>query len=281
MARLEQAMAEAASGDDSGEMRQEARRRAAAVRDAVRPLPAVGSGSNSWTSKGAAARELAEQMARSLEQGALDQAAESARSAAGSLDEAKRQLERGSWLQDPDGTASKEVGDARRKIEAQRAWVEAELEQLRKRTAERAHGQVVESGDQEGKLADRARKLGDRERDKGAFPQEAIEAIDDAARAAHAAADALRRGDAEQGMARQREAQRDLEEASSKLRGEDEEGRPPEETTARPGDNVDIPGKEKHKGPVEFRRRIVHGLAMPTPGGLKDAVRRYAQGLLR
>jgi hypothetical protein len=220
-------------------------------------------------------------MARSLEQGALDQAAESARSATGSLEEAKRLLEAGSWLQDPDGTASRQVDDARRKLEAQRAWTEAQLEQLRKRTAERAHGQVVEQGEQEGKLAERARKLGEREKDRGAFPQEALEAIDDAARAAHEAADALRRGDAEQGMSRQREAQRDIEEAASKLRGEEEQEEEAEQTGPRSGEPVDIPGKDKHKGPVEFRRRIVRGLAMPAPGALKDAVRRYAQGLLR
>jgi hypothetical protein len=81
-------------------------------------------------------------------------------------------------------------------------------------------------------------------------------------------------------MVRQREAQRDLEEASSKLRGEEEE-EAAEGAAPRPGESVDIPGKDKHKGPVEFRRRIVHGLAMPAPGALKDAVRRYAQGLLR
>ena len=31
----------------------------------------------------------------------------------------------------------------------------------------------------------------------------------------------------------------------------------------------------------DFRRRVVEGLGQPTSGGLRDAVRRYAEGLLR
>ena len=60
------------------------------VRDAVRPLPSVGGGSDSWTSKGAAAREHAEQMAKAMEQGNVADAVQSGRSALGALDEAAR-----------------------------------------------------------------------------------------------------------------------------------------------------------------------------------------------
>ena len=35
------------------------------------------------------------------------------------------------------------------------------------------------------------------------------------------------------------------------------------------------------KGPEEFRRRVVRGLGQPASGALKDAVHRYAEGLLR
>ncbi len=262
-------------------MRDEAKRHAAAVRDAVRSLPPVGSGSDSWTSKGAAARELAEQMARSLEQGRVDEAAQSGRSATGALEEAKRMLETGGWLQDPAATATRRVDDARRKLEVENAWTEEQLEQMRKRAAERARAQLQEGGQEEAKLAERARKLSDRERDRGAFPQDAIESIDDAARAARQAAESLQKGDAEQGLKEQREAQRDLEAAGEKLRGDEEPGPSSggDEGSASK-ERVDIPEKDKHKGPMEFRRRVVQGLAMPA-GGLKDAVRRYAEGLLR
>jgi hypothetical protein len=279
--KIEQALAAAAAGEDQGPLRDEARRHAAAVRDAVRPLPPVGSGSDSWTSKGAAARELAEQMARSLEQGRVDEAAQSGRSASAALEEARRMLETGGWLQDPGGSARQRVDDARRKLEMERAWAESQVERMRKRTAERARSQLEEGGQDEGRLAERARKLGDRERDRGSFPEEAVESIDDAARAARQAADALQRGDAEQGMKHQREAQRDLEAANEKLRGDDDSSAHEGEVGAPLNEAVDIPDKGKHKGPTEFRRRVVEGLAMPSSGGLKDAVRRYAEGLLR
>ena len=42
---------------------------------------------------------------------------------------------------------------------------------------------------------------------------------------------------------------------------------------------VDIP--RTHKGPEEFRRRVMRGLAEPAGGSVKDAWRRYAEGLLR
>lgn len=42
-----------------------------------------------------------------------------------------------------------------------------------------------------------------------------------------------------------------------------------------------IPNAREHKGPEEFRRRVVRGLGQPASGALKDAVHRYAEGLLR
>ena len=42
-----------------------------------------------------------------------------------------------------------------------------------------------------------------------------------------------------------------------------------------------IPGAKEHKGPEEFRRRVVQGLGQQGGGNIKEAVRRYAEGLLR
>jgi hypothetical protein len=276
--KMEQALS-AAAHDEQGPPPDEAKRHAAAVRDAVRSLPQVGSGSDSWTSKGAASRELAEQMARSLETGRLDEAVQSAGSSIGALEEAKRTLQTGGWLQDPGGAASGRVDDARRKLEAERAWTSAQLEQLRRRVSERARNQLSEGGQEEGKLGERARSLSEREKARGSLPMEAIDSIDDAARAAREAADALERGDADEGMKHQREAQRDLEAAGEQLRGE--EGSDEGGQGSLANEPVSIPEGGKHKGPTEFRRRVVEGLARPGAGALKDAVRRYAEGLLR
>jgi hypothetical protein len=281
--KMEQALAGATSDEELNQMREEAKRHADAIRDAVRSLPAVGMGSDSWTSKGAAARELAEQTARSLEQGRTVEASQSGRSALGSLDDAKRLLQGAGTFDDPAGQGEQRVDDARRKLESESRWMAEELKQLRKRAAERAHDQLDRGGDEEGQLADRARELGQKGRDKGSLPQQAIESIEDAERAARQAADALKQGDADKGLDRQREAQRDLEAAREQLQGEDDgAGAPPsgaaEGKRSSPG-HVDVPND--YKGPEEFRRRVVRGLGQPAGGSLRDAVQRYAEGLLR
>jgi hypothetical protein len=283
--KMEQAIAEATSDDELKAMRDEAQRHADAVRQAARDLPSVGMGSDSWTSKGAAARELAEQMARSLEQGHPDDAVQSGRSALGSLEEARKMLQRGGWLDDPSGDRQRRVDDVRRRLEAEEKWAEKQLDQLRRRAAERARKQLQQGGDEEERLAERARELAQKSRDKGSLPQQAIESIDDAERAAHNAAQALAQGDADKGLEHQREAQRSLEAARQQLEGDDEE---PRATSAEDGEGrqssratVDIPNANAHKGPEEFRRRVVRGLGQPASGALKDAVHRYAEGLLR
>jgi hypothetical protein len=283
--KMEQALAGATSDEELKAMRDEAQKHAQAVREAARNLPSVGMGSDSWTSKGAAARELAEQMARSMEQAHPDDAVQSGRSALGVLDEAKKMLQRGGWLDDPNGTHQKLVEEARRKLDNEEKWAERQLDEMRKRAAERARNQLGQGGEEEDKLAERAQELGQKSRDRGSLPQQAIEAIDDAERAARQAAQALKGGDADKGLERQREAQRDLESARQQLQGDEDESRNPssaedgEGNAPRGRDKVEIP--VEHKGPEEFRRRVVRGLGQPASGTLKDAVHRYAEGLLR
>ena len=45
--------------------------------------------------------------------------------------------------------------------------------------------------------------------------------------------------------------------------------------------HTDIPKADAHKGPEEFRKRVIKGLGQPSGGRFKDAVKRYAEGLLR
>jgi hypothetical protein len=177
------------------------------------------------------------------------------------------------------------VDDARRKLDAENKWVSDQLKQARKRAAERAHDALQRGGQEEGQLAERAHELGEKGRDRASLPQQAVESIADAERAARQAADALKRGDADEGVEKQKEAQRHLEAAREQLQGEDEGG-----GSQAPGggegkgidrDHVAVPGADEHKGPEEFRRRVVRGLGQAGGGALKDAVQRYAEGLLR
>jgi hypothetical protein len=267
-------------------MREEAERHANAVREAARGLPSVGTGSASWTSKGAAARELAEQMARALERAHADDAVQSGRSALGALDEAKKMLQRGGWLEYGGGDHQKRLDEAGKKLDAEEKWAEKELDQMRKRAAARARRQLEQGGREEGQLAGRARDLGQKAHEQEALPESAIGSIEDAEHAARQAAEALEQGDADKGLERQRQAQRSLEAARQQLQGyDDDSGSAP---SPEGGDGrgptrapVDIPNAKEHKGPEEFRKRVVQGLGQPASGALKDAVRRYAEGLLR
>src|SRR6185437_16111946 len=94
MGKVEQSLAAASTKEDLERLAEEAKKHAQKIRDAAKNLPSVGGGSDSWTSKGAAAKEHAEQMARALEQGNAADAAESGRSALAALEEAKRAAQR-------------------------------------------------------------------------------------------------------------------------------------------------------------------------------------------
>ena len=209
---------------------------------------------------------------------------QSGRSALGALDEAKKMLQRG-WV-DYGGFHQKHVEEAGRKLETEEKWAERALEQMRGRAAARARKQLEQGGEEEEQLAQRARDLGQKAHEREALPENAIGSIEDAERAARQAAEALEQGDADRGLERQRQAQRSLEAARQQLQGDDDDSR--SATSPEDGDGkeasrapVNIPNAKEHKGPEEFRKRVVAGLGQPSSGALKDAVRRYAEGLLR
>ena len=284
MGNTEHALGQATSDQEMTQMRDEARRHAAAIRDAARGLPSVGRGGDSWSSKGATARELAEQTAESLEEGRLDEAAESGKVSLRSLEAAQRALKEGHGAEDPHGYDERRVDEARRKLDAEQAWVESELRELRKHASERAGAQLGQGGEDEEKLAERARELA--QRGRGVLPDEAVDSIAEAERSARQAADALKRGDGQKGLEQQREAQRSLETARGQLNDEDDDDGKPSSSSEggngkSPHGHVDIPDAAKHKGPEEFRLRVQRGLAQSKSGSLKDAVQRYAEGLLR
>jgi hypothetical protein len=257
------------------------------VREAVKDLPSVGGGSDTWTSKGAAARELGEQMARSLESGSLDDAVQSGTQALHAIDEAKGIAARERYRMWDDRTAdgaNKKLDDAKKHLEPEIKWAEDQLAQLKKRAAQHAGAELGKSGTEEQQLAERARKLAEHSRERGSLPEAALEALDGAERASREAAQALQRGDADNGATKQKEAQHKLDAAKQAL-GDDaeDEGELSEdgEGRSRSGGQADIPKADAHKGPEEFRKRVLHGLSEPASSKHKDAITRYAEGLLR
>jgi hypothetical protein len=286
LAKMEHAIADATSQKELEDLKQEAHEHAEAIREAARDLPSVGFGSDSWTSKGAAARELAERMARALDDAQTEDAVQSGRSAIGSLDEAKKMLGEAGWYEDPAGKATGRVERTRRKLEAEEQWAEQAVAERHKRAAERARGELEQGGAEEGKLADRARDVARQAGERGSLPDHAISSIEEAERAARRASDALRAGDADKGLEAQREAQRGLEAASGDLQGDDDERDEGGEGRSGMRDGSGVgPGRDPLKldpsvdRADEFRRRALRGGAATGP--LKDAWRRYVEGLLR
>lgn len=279
--KVEQALAGGSSDEDLKQLSEEAKKHAQKVRDAARPLPTVGGGSDSWTSKGAAAREHAEQMAKALEQGNAADAVQSGRNATSALEEAKRAAGRERFGRFGDTGSEKTVDEARKNLEAELKWAEDKLDEMRKKAAQRAAPELKDHGDTEGKLAEKARDIAKKGRDQEALPPSALEALAGAEQAAREAANALKQGDVEKGLQRQREAQQKLEMAKDALGdGEPERGNE-DGDRGLSQDHADIPKADAHKGPEEFRKRVIKGLGQPSGGRLKDAVKRYAEGLLR
>jgi hypothetical protein len=138
--------------------------------------------------------------------------------------------------------------------------------------------ELREHGDAESKLADRARDLLLRGRES--LPQASLDALEGAEQAAREASRALKQEDADRGLVHQREAQHKLEMARDALGDAEQDGEDGEGERFS-GSHTDIPTADQHKGPEEFRKRVIKGLGQPSGGRLKDAVKRYAEGLLR
>ncbi|HEX4512522.1 MAG TPA: DUF4175 domain-containing protein [Polyangiaceae bacterium] len=280
MGKTEQALSKGLGEEEMKQLRDAAKPHAQNVRDAVKDLPTVGGGSDTWTSKGAAARELAEQMARSLESGSPDDAVNSGKQAVAAIEEAKRIAARERYRlwddRSADG-ADKKLDDAKKKLEPEIKWAEDQRAQMKKRAAERAGNDLKNSGDEEQKLAERAHKIAE----KGALPDPSQEKLEQAARDAEQAADALKHGDAERAQAKQQDAQRNLDAAKQATGDSPEDAGEVDDGGNARGGQADIPTADQHKGPEEFRKRVLKGLAEPAGRKHKDAITRYAEGLLR
>jgi hypothetical protein len=289
MAKVQNDLSGAANPDDAKSMNDEAKKHAEKVREAVRDLPNVGAGSESSSGKSAAAHEQAEQMARALEEGSPADAVSSGRSALQTLDEAKRAAENEPWRRwnNQPSQLGHQIDDARKKLEAEVSWADQKVAEMRKKAAERAHGKLSEDGNAENGMAQRARELGNKGSDQ--MPGAALDALEEAEKSMNRASDELHAGDPDKAMAQQQEAQRQLEMAQEAMGSHSEgdegdegrDGQPGGDDGALSRERTKIPNADEHKGPEDFRRRVTEGLSQPSSGKLKDAVRRYAEGLLR
>ncbi|UQA60905.1 DUF4175 family protein [Polyangium aurulentum] len=283
VSEVEQALERAFSQEEIEQLKQEAKRHAQAIREAVKNLPRRPGEPGSAEGAGKQARDLAESMADALEQGRPRDAVQSGKEAMRSLDDAKRLGDQASPGDLREQSVGREASAARPGLSEELRWAEEALDRLRKAAAERAKGDLEKSGKREGAMAEKTRKLGDKGASgDGSLPQETLDLLERAEQAMRDAQKSLEQGQGDQGLEHQQNAQRLLEMA----RGSGEQGES-EESPQDAGDGrqmakkAEIPGKEGHKGPDDFRRRVLEGLGGSNDPLLKEAVKRYAEGLLR
>ena len=278
---VEDSLEKAVSPEELDQLKQEAKQHADAIREAVKRLPPPRGETGSAEMAAAAGREEAEAMAGALEGGRPRDAVESGRRAAQKLADAQRAAEQSGGFF-PEDRAGREAGAAKPTIDRELAWAEEALEKLRRASSARAKADLQRHGKDEQKLVDKARELAKKgEGGDRSMPQEMLDRLNDAEQAMREAEHALGQGDGENGLRKQRDAQRLLEMARGERDARGGEGERDDGTNETSKAKAEIPGKDKHKGPEEFRRRVLQGLGGSSDPLLREAVKRYAEGLLK
>jgi hypothetical protein len=285
---VERALEKAFAQDELDALKNEAKKHAEAIRNAARELPRRPGDPGSAESAGKRARDLAESMADALEQGRPSDAVQTGKEALKALEEAKRAGQGAAEWDLREQSAGRSAENALGRIGEELAWAEEALEKLRRSAANRAKGDLEQSAKREGKLGEKARKLAEQgESGDGSLPDETLELLERAERAMQEAAKALEQGDGITGAEQQQNAQRLLEMARSERDDDDESSSSSSRPRNRSGDGKEmdkkakVPGKDEHKGPDAFRKRVLEGLSGSSDPLLKDAIKRYTEGLLR
>lgn len=298
---VERALRDAAKEAGGDELFEEAKRRAAEIRELAGHLGGADGDADTPLDKG---REAALKMAEALERGELSDAREAGQSAGRSLGDASKPApERGGddaasvLEQARQRAAARAAGDAQRKLAPHQRWVEELEAKLKKKLEER--GQLKESGGREAQLAEKVRELG---RGTRTLPDATARSLRDAEARMREAEKALKSGDVRRGREEQDKAQRLLEQAresgldeqkgDGEQQGEGDAKRPAKSAKSKSdgGDDGedgkssmhgDVPAKDAHKGPDELRRRVQEGMRRGLSPEVRDAARRYTERLLK
>jgi hypothetical protein len=283
------ALEEAEQAQDLDALKDEARRRSQAVRDAITGLPESGRrqrpNGTAAEASAALAREHAASMAENLEAVQLDRAAQSGKDALEALAEAERKAEPAG-----DDLDRAELSRARNEVRAQLAWAEQKLDELRRKTETSAKPQLEKSGGREGELAERARALRETGSEpRASLPPDATDALERAEDLMREATKELRAGRGEQGSALMMEAQRWLEQAQPGSTQEPDEGSD-REAQGREGEDdgghgmarhAPLPKDKGNRAAEDFRQRVLRGLSQAHGERLSPAIKRYAERLLQ
>ncbi len=283
IARVEQALAEAEAAVDLADLEDEAKERAREIRRSVSSLPAPGAEPGSARASAALAREHAGAMAHALEQLSLEDAVESGKNAMSALEEAERKL---AGRDDPyDRIERQTIAEAKRRLRQQLEWAEEQLERARREVAARARETLGQQAKTEQDLARRAGNLASRGKiAESAMPEKAVDDLEGAESLMRQAARELLEGKGREGLARQREAQRLLEQADTGQTTDPDGSRREDQKRGANGQAMrrdgTLPDEGDGNATRDFRERVLEGLAKKRGGRLAPAVKRYAEGLL-
>ncbi len=279
--RVEQALRRAGESPDDPAEEQERRQSAQAVRKAAASLPRMGAQARSARAAAAAARAHAEAMAAALESGNLEQAARRGEEGLEALGDAQR-LAGGDGSGPPDPELARRLATARGPLSRALEQARRALRQSRQKASENASAELDRAAQREAEMARRAAELQQRsQQGEAPMPEALLERLGEAARAMTEASRELRARDGHRGLERQREAQRLLEMAEPP----DEDQAPMQQGAVGEGQrmaqNTSVPDEQPSQEAERFRQRVTEGLRGRVPPHLRDALRRYSEGLLR
>lgn len=282
---VEDSITKAEQDVDMTDLEEEARKRAARLREALSGLPQSGDEPGSARASASLGREHAGSMAQSLERLRLAEAVQSGRDAVSALADAERRAK------DPKGPADwldeQSLREARRRIAGELSWAEQQLNKLRANAQQKAQGDLGKSGQREQELSRRAGNLAARGKSgETALPGDALDALERAEQLMREAARELAAGKGDRALELQRQAQRLLEQSDRGQTTDADDARDaPSDPDAHGSRGVRTGGEVPNKGDgqeaEEFRRRVLRGLSKPGDSRLSPAVRRYAEGLLQ
>ncbi len=280
--KVASAMRKATTDEEREALKKLAKEQADAIREAVKSLPEQGL-TGTPSEKAAEGRKHAESMAGALEQGDVDEAVKSGDDALKALREAQKRGAESPFSDEED--AAKDATRAGNRVEEALDAMKDALKKMQDAAQERAKEDLKGAGADEKRMAERTHDLAKRG-DKGdaSMPDEMLDKLNEAEKAMRDAQDALEHGDAEKGSSRQKDAQRLLEMAKGDDDDKDEDKGPKGDDDGdgkKMAQKVPVPGKDQHKDPESFRKRVTEGLGMAQDARLREAIRRYAEGLLQ
>lgn len=266
----------ATTEEERERLSQMAKEQAERMREAVKDLPPRVDQGGDAARSAAEGRKLAESGAGALEQGDFEEAERSVEDAAKALQKSE---ELGQNLVDED--IAREARRARSKLEDALDTLRNMQKELAKNAGERAKPGLEKAAGDEARLAERAKQLAERGAGgDGAMPDKMLESLKEAEAAMRRAEQAFRESNTKQGAEEQRVAQRHLELARENDGNEDGQS-DDDGDSGRMAQNAEVPGKDKHRDPEAFRKRVTDGMSKPADARLREAIRKYTEGLIK